>query len=66
MAFRVTGLSSGPYQPLFGLSGRALASLGIKRYIVGPRTPGQLADNLASVDVQLTADQLERLDAASA
>lgn len=34
--------------------------------IIGPRTPEQMADNLASVEVQLTADQLAQLDAASA
>ncbi|EJC79691.1 putative oxidoreductase, aryl-alcohol dehydrogenase like protein [Rhizobium leguminosarum bv. trifolii WSM2297] len=34
--------------------------------ILGPRTPEQLADNLASLDVRLTVDQLARLDAASA
>jgi hypothetical protein len=34
MAFRITGLSPEPYQPLFGLPDRELASLGIKRYIV--------------------------------
>jgi len=34
--------------------------------IIGPRTAEQLADNLASVDVQLTSEQLSRLDAASA
>jgi aryl-alcohol dehydrogenase-like predicted oxidoreductase len=34
--------------------------------IIGPRTPEQMADNLASADVHLTADQLEHLDTASA
>ena len=34
--------------------------------IIGPRTPEQMADNLASADVQLTAEQVERLDTASA
>ena len=34
--------------------------------IIGPRTAEQLADNLASVNVQLTSEQLSRLDAASA
>ncbi|PBJ09160.1 General stress protein 69 [Pseudomonas ogarae] len=34
--------------------------------IIGPRTPEQMADNLASADVHLTADQLAQLDAASA
>ncbi|KQV66267.1 aldo/keto reductase [Rhizobium sp. Root1220] len=34
--------------------------------IIGPRTPTQLADNLASLDVRLTTAQIERLDATSA
>ncbi len=34
--------------------------------IIGPRTPIQLADNIASVDILLTDDQMARLDAASA
>jgi aryl-alcohol dehydrogenase-like predicted oxidoreductase len=34
--------------------------------IIGPRTAEQLADNLASVDVQLTSEQISRLDTASA
>lgn len=34
--------------------------------IIGPRTAEQLADNLASVDVQLTSEQVSRLDTASA
>jgi hypothetical protein len=34
MAFRITGLSPEPYQPLFGLHDRELACLGVKRYIV--------------------------------
>ena len=34
--------------------------------IIGPRTPEQMADNLASADVHLTEDQMERLDTASA
>lgn len=34
--------------------------------IIGPRTPEQLADNLGATDVQLTAEQLQRLDQASA
>lgn len=33
--------------------------------ILGPRTPEQLADNLAAVNVALTAEQIARLDAAS-
>jgi aryl-alcohol dehydrogenase-like predicted oxidoreductase len=33
--------------------------------IIGPRTPAQLADNLAAAQVALTAEQLARLDAAS-
>ncbi|MCQ1574648.1 aldo/keto reductase [Neorhizobium galegae] len=34
--------------------------------IIGPRTPAQLADNLASVEVKLTDEQVSRLDEASA
>ncbi|RLL68053.1 aldo/keto reductase [Streptomyces sp. Z26] len=34
--------------------------------VVGARTPAQLADNLGALDVEFTADQLERLDAAGA
>lgn len=34
--------------------------------IIGPRTPAQLADNLASTDVTLSAEQIDRLDRASA
>ncbi|QRM55243.1 aldo/keto reductase [Sinorhizobium sp. BG8] len=34
--------------------------------ILGPRTPAQLADNLAAIDVKLSEDQIARLDAASA
>ncbi|GAA3707507.1 hypothetical protein GCM10023082_01950 [Streptomyces tremellae] len=34
--------------------------------VVGARTPSQLADNLGALDVELTASQLARLDAASA
>lgn len=34
--------------------------------IIGPRTPEQMADNLGSADVHLTADQLEHLNAVSA
>jgi aryl-alcohol dehydrogenase-like predicted oxidoreductase len=34
--------------------------------IVGARTPDQLADNLGSLDVQLTDDHLDRLDEVSA
>lgn len=33
--------------------------------IIGPRTPEQLADNLAALDVRLTEEQIGRLDAAS-
>jgi hypothetical protein len=33
MNFRVTGLSSAPFQHLFGLSDQALAELGVQRYI---------------------------------
>ncbi|MBN9155749.1 MAG: aldo/keto reductase [Microbacterium sp.] len=38
---------------------------GVSSTIVGARTAAQLADNLASVDVQLTAQDLAALDAAS-
>ena len=34
--------------------------------IIGPRTPQQLADNLASLDIKLTDDQFARLEVASA
>ncbi|MNI98251.1 hypothetical protein D3C73_1570650 [compost metagenome] len=34
--------------------------------IIGPRTPEQIADNLLAADIQLTPDQIERLDRASA
>jgi aryl-alcohol dehydrogenase-like predicted oxidoreductase len=34
--------------------------------VIGPRTLDQLTDNLASVDVTLSAEQMERLDKASA
>ncbi|PPE72525.1 oxidoreductase [Solimonas fluminis] len=34
--------------------------------ILGPRTPEQLADNLAALAVKLSPDQLQRLDSASA
>jgi hypothetical protein len=33
MSFRVTGLSSAPFQHLFGLSDKALAELGVQRYV---------------------------------
>ena len=33
MSFRVTGLSSTPFQHLFGLSDEALAGLGVYRYV---------------------------------
>lgn len=34
--------------------------------IIGPRTPEQLADNLSSLELSLSADQIQRLDEASA
>ena len=34
--------------------------------IIGPRTLEQLADNLASTEVQLAPEQIQRLDSASA
>jgi hypothetical protein len=33
MTFRITGLSSAPFQPLFALSDQALAQLGVQRYV---------------------------------
>jgi aryl-alcohol dehydrogenase-like predicted oxidoreductase len=43
-----------------------LAQEGVTSVIVGAKRPDQLADNLLAVATQLTADQLERLDQASA
>jgi Protein of unknown function (DUF1203) len=34
MSFRITGLSSEPFRPLYGLSDEELARRGVKRYIV--------------------------------
>ena len=42
------------------------AQPGITSTLVGARRPEQLRDNLASLDVELTADQLAALDAVSA
>jgi len=39
MSFRITGLSSTPFQPLFGLSDAELAERGVKRYIADKK-PG--------------------------
>ncbi len=39
MTFRITGLSSEPFQHLFGLPDEALAERGVKRYVVD-RKPG--------------------------
>lgn len=39
MSFRITGLSSEPFRPLYGLSDEELARRGVKRYIVD-HTPG--------------------------
>jgi hypothetical protein len=39
MPFRITGLSSAPFQPLFGLSDAELAQRGVKRY-VADKKPG--------------------------
>ena len=39
MTFRITGLSSEPFQHLFGLPDEALAEQGVKRYVVD-RKPG--------------------------
>jgi hypothetical protein len=33
--------------------------------IIGPRTPAQLADNLAAAELVLTEEQIAQLDAAS-
>jgi diketogulonate reductase-like aldo/keto reductase len=46
----------------------AIAWVGAKGTIpiIGPRTRAQLDDNLAAVDVSLTADQIRRLDEVSA
>ncbi len=38
---------------------------GVTSPIIGARTPEQLEDNVASVDVRLSAEQLQRLNAAS-
>lgn len=43
-----------------------LAKPAVTSLIVGARTEEQLADNLAAADLSLSADELERLDAASA
>jgi hypothetical protein len=51
MAFRITGLSPEPYQPLFGLPDRELASLGIKRYVVDSN-PG-FPDRIEMKDAEL-------------
>ena len=51
MAFRITGLSPEPFQPLFGLPDQELASLGIKRYIVDSK-PG-FPDRIEMKDADL-------------
>lgn len=51
MAFRITGLSPEPFQALFGLPDKELASLGIKRYIVD-RNPG-FPDRIEIKDAEL-------------
>lgn len=51
MAFRITGLSPEPFQSLFGLPDKELASLGIKRYIVD-RSPG-FPDRIEIKDAEL-------------
>ncbi|MFI5664899.1 aldo/keto reductase [Streptomyces sp. NPDC051684] len=43
-----------------------LRNPGVTAPIIGARTPGQLEDNLGALDVELGADHLTRLDAASA
>jgi len=35
----------------------------VSSVIIGPRTPAQLADNLAAADVQLSPEVLDRIDA---
>lgn len=50
MAFRITGLSPEPFQSLFGLPDKDLASLGIKRYIVDSH-PG-FPDRIEMKDAQ--------------
>lgn len=42
-----------------------LARPGIVSPIIGPKTEGQLKDNLAALDVTLSADVIKRIDAAS-
>jgi aryl-alcohol dehydrogenase-like predicted oxidoreductase len=54
-----TGLSPGQVAVAWVLAKGTLV-------IIGPRTPQQLEDNLGSVDVKLTAEQVLRLDNASA
>ena len=39
---------------------------GVTSPIIGVRTPEQLLDNLGALDITLSAEQVERLDAASA
>ena len=51
MAFRITGLSPAPFQSLFGLPDRDLASLGMKRYIVDSN-PG-FPDRIEIKDAEL-------------
>jgi len=54
-----TGLSAGQVAIAWVLAKGTLP-------IIGPRTPEQLADNLASLGVELSIEHLQRLDAASA
>jgi diketogulonate reductase-like aldo/keto reductase len=42
-----------------------VAQPGVTSVIVGARTDAQLADNLAAVDLKLTAAEMKRLDAVS-
>ena len=44
----------------------AVARSGVTSTIIGARTPAQLDDNLASLEVQLAPDQVAALDALSA
>lgn len=44
--------------------GWLLRQPGVTAPIVGARTPAQLAENLGALDVELTAEQLDRLERA--
>jgi len=51
MAFRITGLAPEPFQSLYGLPDRDLASFGVKRYIVDSN-PG-FPDRIEMKDAEL-------------